>query len=123
MAGPPVLPPIPPGAKPSDWGGWDPEQTSDQKSQAGRQPVPGIYAPETGGIPAQWPSRGARPIPDVLGLSRFLLALVIFALVIFFLPARLRAWAVLIVLLGAFAANPGALAEWSKRVGFVWTGG
>lgn len=59
------------------------------------------------------PSRSAGVTP----IGRFAVVLLLFALAILFLPKGVRGWFVLIILLGAFAANPGAIKEFQGWLG------
>lgn len=57
------------------------------------------------------------PITPVYSLSRFLFALFVFILAVFFLPKNARAPFIVIILLGAISVNPGAVDDLKKVFG------
>lgn len=53
----------------------------------------------------------------VTPIGKFAVILLLFALAILFLPKGVRGWFVIVILLGAFAANPGAIEEFRGWLG------
>lgn len=53
----------------------------------------------------------------VTSIGRFAVVLLLFALAVLFLPKGVRGWFVIVILLGALVANPGAIDEFRGWVG------
>lgn len=94
---------------------------SPSKSTPGINPSAGNpFNPNQAGFHLE--PRGGMDTPSVRSegvtpLGKFAVILLLFALAILFLPKEVRVWFVVIILLGAFVANPGAIAEFRDWVG------